>query len=361
MEVYLVGGAVRDQLLQFPYTERDWVVVGATSDDLLTQGFQPVGKDFPVFLHPDSKEEYALARTERKNGSGYTGFDCFSSPDVTLEEDLLRRDLTINAMAQDDTGHIIDPYHGQQDLEKKVLRHVSEAFIEDPLRVLRVARFHARYAHLGFSVAPETLQLMRDIAHSGELATLSAERIWKELERSLNEHSAQCFIKTLAAVDAVKTLFPEWLNLNDSILAGIERFSTHQPNNLYNFAMLCSELSEQAFSTLCKRIRAPNSFCEFAELINRYGEKFKQSSTDSHELLQRLESLDAFRRKDRFQQFCDYCKTIYIDTNSIDQLERALSLCETVSAHQFVTQGFKGKAIGHAINEQRIQMLEDLV
>lgn len=361
MEVYLVGGAVRDQLLQFPYTERDWVVVGATPDDLLTQGFQPVGKDFPVFLHPDSKEEYALARTERKSGSGYTGFDCFSSPDVTLEEDLLRRDLTINAMAQDDSGQIIDPYQGQQDLEKKILRHVSEAFIEDPLRVLRVARFHSRYAHLGFTVAPETLQLMRDIAHSGELKTLSAERIWKELERSLNEHSPQSFIQTLSAVDAVEVLFPEWIDLNISVLDRIKRLSAKKPNSLYNFATLCSELSEQTLNTLFQRLRAPNSFCEFAELINRYGEKFKQRSTDSHELLQRLESLDAFRRKERLQQFFDYCKATYINTNSIDQLERALSLCETVNARQFIDQGLKGKAIGHAINEQRTRMLEDLV
>ena len=361
MEVYLVGGAVRDQLLKFPYTERDWVVVGATPDELLTQGFQAVGKDFPVFLHPESKEEYALARTERKNGRGYTGFDCFSSPDVTLEQDLLRRDLTINAMAQDDAGHLIDPYHGQQDLEKKILRHVSEAFIEDPLRVLRVARFHARYAHLGFSVAAETLQLMRDIAHSGELETLSAERTWKELERSLNEHSPQCFVETLAAVDALKPLFPEWLDLNSFILDEIKQLSTNKPNRLYNFATLCSALSEQALATLCQRVRAPNSFFEFAQLINRYGKTFKQPSTKGLELLQRLELLDAFRRKERFQQFCGYLRAIYQSSNSIDQLERALPLCETVDARQFVEQGLKGKAIGQAVNKQRVRVLEDLL
>jgi len=361
MEVYLVGGAVRDQLLQFPYTERDWVVVGATPDDLLTQGFQPVGKDFPVFLHPDSKEEYALARTERKNGRGYTGFDCFSSPDVTLEEDLQRRDLTINAMAQDNAGHIIDPYQGQQDLEKKILRHVSDAFVEDPLRVLRVARFHARYAHLGFKVAPETLALMHDIAHSGELETLSAERIWKELERSLSECSPQCFIETLTTVDALKVLFPEWLELNNLTLNRIEHVSAKQPNSLYNFAILCAELSEHSLQSLCERIRVPNSFYEFAQLINRYSEAFKQASTDSHELLQRLELLDAFRRKERFQQFCDCCKAIYSETSGIDQLERAPSLCETINAQQFVDQGLKGKAIGKAINERRTRVLEDLL
>jgi tRNA nucleotidyltransferase (CCA-adding enzyme) len=197
MDIYLVGGAVRDELLDYPVTERDWVVVGGRPQDLLDLGYQQVGKDFPVFLHPQSKDEYALARTERKQGHGYTGFAVDCDPAVTLEEDLLRRDLTINAMARDDVGNIIDPYGGQQDLESRVLRHVSDAFTEDPLRVLRTARFAARYAHLGFSVAPETIALMAEIVSQGELAHLPAERIWVEMERALGESNPEVFVEVL--------------------------------------------------------------------------------------------------------------------------------------------------------------------
>lgn len=185
MQTYLVGGAVRDQLLGLPVHERDWVITGATAKQMLQQGYTQVGNDFPVFLHPKTKDEYALARTERKQGEGYTGFTCNTSTEITLEQDLLRRDLTVNAMAMASDGTIIDPYQGQKDLNDRILRHVSDAFIEDPLRVLRVARFTARYHHLGFTIAPETLTLMQTIADSGELAALTPERIWKETARSL--------------------------------------------------------------------------------------------------------------------------------------------------------------------------------
>ena len=209
MKVYLVGGAVRDALLGYPSSENDWVVVGATPADLLDQGFQQVGKDFPVFLHPDTKDEYALARTERKRGHGYTGFAVHCDPAVTLEQDLLRRDLTINAMARSPDGDIIDPYGGQRDLAAKVLRHVSEAFVEDPLRVLRTARFAARYAHLGFGVAPETLALMAEIVDQDELAHLPAERIWVEMERALGERDPQVFVQVLRDCGALARLLPE--------------------------------------------------------------------------------------------------------------------------------------------------------
>ena len=187
MRIYKVGGAVRDRLLGIPVTDIDWVVVGATTEEMLAKGFRPVGADFPVFLHPKSGEEYALARTERKSGRGYGGFTFHASPEVTLEEDLIRRDLTINAMAEDDQHNLTDPYHGQRDLEARLLRHVSPAFAEDPLRVLRVARFAARYAALDFSVAPETLELMRQLSESGELEALTPERSWKEISRALME------------------------------------------------------------------------------------------------------------------------------------------------------------------------------
>ena len=195
MQVYLVGGAVRDTLLGRTVTERDYVVVGATPAQMLAKGFTQVGKDFPVFLHPKTSEEYALARTERKMGSGYTGFECDASTSVTLEEDLKRRDLTVNAIARDQDGELIDPYHGQQDLQNKVLRHVSNAFSEDPLRVFRVARFATRYAYLGFTIAEETLSLMTAMAKSGELTSLSAERVWQETKRSLLEATPEVFLK----------------------------------------------------------------------------------------------------------------------------------------------------------------------
>ncbi|EGY28131.1 tRNA nucleotidyltransferase/poly(A) polymerase [Candidatus Regiella insecticola 5.15] len=212
MDIYLVGGAVRDNLLKLPVTERDWVVVGATAKQLLSQGYRQVGKNFPVFLHPMSQEEYALARTERKTGSGHTGFICHAAPDVTLEEDLRRRDLTINAMAWRDTdngGELIDPYHGKEDIANRVLRHVSDAFSEDPLRILRVARFAARFASLGFTIAPETEALMAAMTDNGELSTLMPERIWQETEKALFSQSPQIYFQVLHHCGALAVLFPE--------------------------------------------------------------------------------------------------------------------------------------------------------
>jgi len=209
-QIYLVGGAVRDQLLGIPNYDRDWVVVGATPEEMLAQGFVQVGKDFPVFLHPETKEEYALARTERKQGQGYHGFKVFADPSVSLEADLMRRDLTINAMAQDpETGEIIDPYGGRQDLENRVLRHVSPAFSEDPLRVLRVARFAAKLAPFGFKLADETQALVQQMATSGELEALTPERVWQEVVKVLNTDQPAVFFEALRQVEALKVLFPE--------------------------------------------------------------------------------------------------------------------------------------------------------
>ncbi len=209
LNIFLVGGAVRDSLLNRKVIEHDYLVVGATAQKMLDLGFTSVGKDFPVFLHPRTKDEYALARTERKQGQGYTGFVCYAEPDVTIEQDLMRRDLTVNAIAQDYDGNLIDPYNGQSDLKNKILRHVSPAFAEDPLRVLRVARFAARYHQYGFTIAEETLNLMSDIAISGELASLSAERIFKEMQRSLEEDNPEVFFETLRACQALKCIWPE--------------------------------------------------------------------------------------------------------------------------------------------------------
>ena len=210
MKIYLVGGAVRDQLLSLPFTDKDWLVVGATPEVLLEKKYQAVGKDFPVFLHPKTKEAYALARTERKKGSGYTGFDCYFAADVTLEQDLKRRDLTINAMAYDPiTQTIIDPYGGQTDLANRDLRHVSGAFSEDPLRILRTARFAARFHTLGFKVHPTTNTLMKKMVHAGELLTLSPERVWQELARALSSPSPHIFLQVLRQCGALKQIFPE--------------------------------------------------------------------------------------------------------------------------------------------------------
>lgn len=210
MKIYLVGGAVRDELLGLPVRERDWVVVGARPEDLVAQGYKPVGKDFPVFLHPQTNEEYALARTERKTAPGYRGFDTQFSPDVTLEQDLERRDLTINAIARDmDTGALTDPFHGEKDLRARVLRHVSKAFVEDPVRVLRAARFAARFAPLGFEVAPETLALMRDIAARGELNALVPERVWQETQKALEQPAPWKYFEVLREATALAIIFPE--------------------------------------------------------------------------------------------------------------------------------------------------------
>lgn len=213
LKIFLVGGAVRDKRLNLPVYDRDWVIEGATPEELTAQGFQQVGKDFPVFLHPKSREEYALARTERKSGHGYTGFVTYFAPDVTLEQDLLRRDLTINAMAESADGTLIDPYGGLNDLNNKVLRHVSDAFHEDPLRVLRVARFAARFAHLGFHVAPETMALMAQMTADNELQNLTPERVWRETEKALITQSPQVYFQVLRDCGALAVLFPEIDNL----------------------------------------------------------------------------------------------------------------------------------------------------
>jgi tRNA nucleotidyltransferase (CCA-adding enzyme) len=343
MQVYLVGGAVRDALLGLPVRERDWVVVGATPEQLLQRGYKRVGRDFPVFLHPETHEEYALARVERKTGPGYRGFDVLSSPDVTLEDDLRRRDLTINAMAEDEHGTLVDPVGGRADLERRSLRHVSEAFVEDPVRILRVARFAARFAALGFSVAPETLALMRHMVASGEAAALVPERVWQETARALAGDSPQVYFAVLREAQALAVVFPElerlwgvpqparWHPEIDTgvhvlmVLAAEARLS---PLPRVRFAALMHDLgkgetppsewprhtgheqrSQRLVESLAARLRIPNDFRELAVLVARYhGLCHRALELRPATLLEFLETADAFRRPERFEEFLLACE-----------------------------------------------------
>ena len=403
MKVYLVGGAVRDALLGYPSSERDWVVVGASPRELLDRGYQQVGRDFPVFLHPETRDEYALARTERKQGHGYTGFAVHCDPAVTLEQDLLRRDLTVNAMARSAEGEIIDPYGGQRDLAARVLRHVSEAFVEDPLRVLRTARFAARYAHLGFSVAPETLALMAEIVDQGELAHLPAERIWVELERALGERDPQVFVQVLRDCGALEALLPEVAALfgvpqteryHPEIDTGIHTLMALQqaarltPASDVRFALLVHDLGKgttprdewprhiaheqrglQLVERVCQRLKAPGQYRELALKVCQYHTHCHRAlELRGKTLLRLLQATDALRRPERFEAFLLACEADargrrgleQCDYPQADYLRRALAAAREVSAADFSAQGLQGKALGDAIASERVRRLEAL-
>ncbi|MFC3150810.1 multifunctional CCA addition/repair protein [Litoribrevibacter euphylliae] len=402
MKTYLVGGAVRDQLLNLSVSDRDWVVVGASPEEMTAQGYRSVGKDFPVFLHPESHEEYALARKEKKDGHGYKGFVCDFSPDVTLEEDLLRRDLTINAMAQGSQGEIIDPYNGQQDLEEKQLRHVSDAFSEDPLRVLRVARFAARFHHLGFQVAAETLQLMSDIAHSGELDYLTAERVWKETERALTEQSPHVYFDVLRQCNALKIIFPEVDQLfgvpqrkeyHPEIDSGIhtlmvlEQATALSDEVAVRFAALTHDLGKgitpeemlprhighefkglQLVEALCQRLKVPNKMRELALLVcELHLQCHTAFQLKPSTVLKLLDKLDAWRKPERFEHFLLACeadakgRTGYenIDYPQAEYLRQAHQQCLSVQAGDIAKAGFKGAAIREEVNRQRVMLLQE--
>ena len=343
MKIYLVGGAVRDRLLGRPVSERDYVVVGATPDELVAQGFRPVGKDFPVFLHPRTGEQYALARTERKTGPGYYGFATRFSPDVTLEEDLVRRDLTVNAMAEDEHGGIVDPHGGRRDLEARMLRHVSDAFVEDPLRVLRVARFATRFAPLGFTVAPETLDLMRRIVASGELASLVPERIWVETDRALGEANPVVYFEVLRACGALDAVFPEIAALfgvpqpakwHPEIDTGVHALQVLDvaaelaTDTTVRFAALVHDVGKgltpadqwprhigheeagaRLIERMCARLKVPNEHRELAVLVARHHALVHRAAElRPGTVLDLLEASDAFRRPERFDRMLVACE-----------------------------------------------------
>ncbi|MFJ3077885.1 multifunctional CCA addition/repair protein [Pseudomonas sp. NPDC087029] len=364
MHIYKVGGAVRDRLLGRPVSDIDWLVVGATVEQMHAKGYRPVGADFPVFLHPKTGEEYALARTERKSGRGYGGFTFHASPDVTLEEDLIRRDLTINAMAEDDHGNVIDPYHGQGDLEQGILRHVSPAFAEDPLRVLRVARFAARYAPLGFSVADETLALMRQISESGELQALTAERSWKEIERALMEDEPQVFIQVLHDCAALQQLMPELDADAASLAALIQAAKHHQPLHV-RWACLLQGLDPASIKALNQRFKAPRECQELALLVGEYaGHGRKALELEPQTLLELLQKFDVYRRPQRFEDFIAACE---MDARGAgapsypqgDYLRGAAAAARAVDVKPLVAAGLTGQGLGEALKEERLKALQD--
>lgn len=309
MKIYLVGGAVRDELLKRPVTERDWVVVGSTEKEMLALGYKKVGRDFPVFLHPETFEEYALARTERKTGKGYTKFICHADKNVTLEDDLKRRDLTINAMAKTLDGKIIDPYHGQKDLENKILRHVSSSFIEDPVRILRVARFAAKLGN--FTVHPTTLALMKKMLENGEVDALVPERVWQEFNRALQEKHPEKFFTTLNDCNVLEHLFPEIAKTLPTAQKYLKKAVKISVDPIVRFAALTQNLTKEDLTHFCNRYRIPNSYKNLAAIAGTFKSNVQKItlSTSNEELLDLLEKLDVFRRTDRFWQFLQVVET----------------------------------------------------
>ena len=370
MQVYLVGGAVRDELLGRPVRERDWVVVGSTPEEMERAGYRAVGRDFPVFLHPQSHEEYALARRERKTGPGYRGFSTQFSPDVTLEQDLQRRDLTINAMARAPDGELVDPYGGQRDLSARLLRHVSAAFVEDPVRVLRVARFAARFAGLGFSVAPETLQLMRQMVDNGEVRALVPERTWRELARALGEpHPEACF-ETLQACGALSVLLPE-LGWDAAARAALCAAVTVSEAQAVRFAALLARTPVSAIESLAGRLRVPSDYRELALLTARCWQALARArALAAVALVELLESADALRRAERFQKLLLATRAVVAasadahgaqDESLWIWLAAARDAAASVELPPERLAVLKGPAIAAALREARVHKLTALL
>jgi tRNA nucleotidyltransferase (CCA-adding enzyme) len=379
MKIYLVGGAVRDKLLGLPIKEQDWVVVGSTPQEMLKKGYKQVGKEFPVFLHPRTNEEYALARTERKTHAGYKGFDFDVTPTISLEEDLLRRDLTINAMAETLEGELIDPYHGKQDLEQKILRHVSPAFAEDPVRILRVGRFLARYE--GFHVAPETMALMKAMVKAGEVDALVAERVWKELERALTEKYPENFFSTLVECGAFVKLFPHLTLAHiDQLakIAALEEVAQQKPSSITRFAIMLHNLPKQSISALCQQYRVPNDYKELAILTAQHAQTMLHIQTlSSEQILTLFSALDIFRRYKRFEDFLKICTLIAkIQFVELIEKEKQISLemiektfnpewvlecakaAKSVNVQALLAQGLSGNELAAKLKEKRQEQIE---
>ena len=401
MEIYLVGGAVRDRLMDIPVQERDWVVVGSTRDEMLAKGFRQVGKDFPVFLHPDTGEEYALARTERKSGHGYHGFEMFADPGVTLEEDLKRRDLTINAIAQAADGRIIDPFGGEQDIREGRLRHVSPAFAEDPVRILRIARFAARLGKWGFHVAHDTNALMRRMVENGEVDHLVPERVWKELSRALGEPEPDRFFHVLRGCGALQKLFPELdrlfgveqpakhhpeIDCGVHVMMVLQQAARLSPEPRVRFAALVHDLgkgttpehilprhighearSAELVNTMCDRFKAPNDYRDLAVKVAKYHSHCHRiRELKPATVLKTLEALDAFRRRGCFDEFLLACEADARGRTGHEEdaypqaglFRDMYTAAAAVTARPFVEQGLTGEAIANAMRKARINAIE---
>ena len=399
MKTYLVGGAVRDKLLGIPVKDRDWVVVGATPEEMIKEGFKAVGEDFPVFLHPNTKEEYALARTERKSGEGYKGFVFYSSPEITLEDDLKRRDLTINAIAEDEYGNLIDPYSGETDLKNGVLRHVSSAFVEDPLRVLRVARFAACF---GFKISDETMQLLKIISKSDELDALVPERVWSEMEKALAGKYPTRFILALRSCYALEKLFHEI-----DALFGIPQHEKYHPeidtgthtimalnqstrlssDPTIRFAVLVHDLGKATtpkeqlpnhdgheergvsiINSFCERYKVPNKYHDLAVCVSEFHlDCHRIQEMGAEEVLEKLEKLDAFRRTERFKQFLIACESDSRGRAGYEDKEfpqakyflDALEISKNIDLDLLKNKGLDGKKLGDALKKERIKALKE--
>ena len=403
MKVYLVGGAVRDELLGRPVGERDWVVVGSTPEEMLKAGFQQVGRDFPVFLHPDTREEHALARTERKTGPGYRGFELRYSPDVTLEEDLMRRDLTINAMARDADGTLIDPCGGSGDLESRTLRHVSEAFNEDPVRILRVARFLARYQPAGFTVAPETLARMRAMTAAGEVDALVPERVWQETDRALGEAAPEAWLRVLHDCGALARILPELEALygvpqpeqwHPEIDTGLHMELVLQstaaltPEPRIRFAALMHDVGKGTtprsvwprhigheqrgvplIRAVAERLRVPVDYRELAELASLWhGQAHRAKELRPRTILKMLEGCDALRRPQRFRELLVACEADYRGRGGrrhrpypqAELLRRAQDAALAATLPAADREGLAGEEIGEKLRRRRLEALRAL-
>ncbi|WP_066016891.1 multifunctional CCA addition/repair protein [Endozoicomonas atrinae] len=375
MQVYRVGGAVRDQLLGLPVKDNDWVVIGATPRQMKDLGFQPVGRDFPVFLHPKTKEEYALARTERKTGHGYGGFSFYTSIDISLEEDLLRRDLTINAMAEDQYGNIIDPYGGQEDLKNRRLRHISPAFQEDPLRILRVARFAARLAPFGFKVAEETLELMSNMVKSGEASHLVPERVWQETSRALMEPTPSVYFQILESCGALQAVMPEFRSLiHSQTLLHLNLAAQADSNALIRFGCLFSPLLPQPKAELINsvrtvqgassRMRLPSEYADMARLVTEHAQNLTSviHTINAESLMTLFEATDALRRPERFISLIIILSYSFETVKfKKDQIIELLDSCLSIKAKDVITKDIKGKAVGEALRKKRLQKIQSTI
>jgi len=402
MQIYRVGGAVRDRLLNYPSSENDWVVVGASPQALIDRGYRPVGRDFPVFIHPQSGEEYALARTERKSGHGYGGFTFYTASNVTLIEDLQRRDLTINAIAEDSEGRLIDPYNGQRDLDDKILRHVSDAFLEDPLRVLRTARFAARYHHLGFSIASETMDAMRVLVDSGEMEHLVAERVWRETQRALGEQTPQVYFQTLRDCGALACILPEVdrlfgvaqrpdfhpeIDTGVHTMMALEQAAKLSDDCSVRFAVLVHDVGKgitpadvlprhtghearglPLVKTLCERLKVPNEYRKLALVVTEYHLQCHRAADLKVEtLLNLLRGVGALKSSAKLEPFLLSCEAdargrLGLENrhySSPNYLRRAQSALGTVSIADLVSSGAAGDEIGRQLHDRQIARLTE--